>query len=79
MCGNMDDMDDKRFILQNDDSSHAIELEDVRHHSGGEKGKLHHDTVAPEAIGGTTDDLPANYYLSARFLGTLVATCLAQV
>ena len=37
---------------------------------------LHHDMVAPEALG---LELPANYYFSSRFLGTLVATCLAQV
>ncbi|CAK4033324.1 MFS general substrate transporter [Lecanosticta acicola] len=77
---NAEDMDDKRFILQNDDSTPAVERENAlpSPSTTDEKG-LHHDTVAPEAIGGTEGDLPANYYLSARFLGTLIATCLAQI
>ncbi|KAK4503585.1 hypothetical protein PRZ48_004500 [Zasmidium cellare] len=37
---------------------------------------LHHDTIAPEALGSS---LPANYYYSPQFIGTLVATCLAQI
>lgn len=41
--------------------------------------RLHHDQIAPEALGGLEKDLPPNYYYSARFLGTLVATCLAQI
>lgn len=40
---------------------------------------LHHDQVAPEALGGSKKDLPENYYRSPQFLGTLAATCLAQV
>jgi hypothetical protein len=35
--------------------------------------------VAPEAIGGLQQDLPRNYYRSPAFIGTLVATCLAQI
>ncbi|KAK3636702.1 hypothetical protein LTR56_014003 [Elasticomyces elasticus] len=41
--------------------------------------ELHHDQVAPEAIGGLQRELPANYYRSAAFIGTVVATCLAQI
>ena len=41
--------------------------------------ELHHDKVAPEAIGGLQQDLPAHYYRSPKFIGTLVATCLAQI
>ncbi|KAK3071322.1 hypothetical protein LTR53_008827 [Teratosphaeriaceae sp. CCFEE 6253] len=41
--------------------------------------ELHHDRVAPEAIGGLQKDLPSNYYRSPAFIGTLVATCLAQI
>lgn len=41
--------------------------------------ELHHDRVAPEAIGGLQQDLPAHYYRSPKFIGTLVATCLAQI
>lgn len=33
---------------------------------------LHHDIVAPEAIGGLYEDLPKGYYLSKGFLGTLI-------
>ncbi|KAF2644408.1 fungal trichothecene efflux pump [Massarina eburnea CBS 473.64] len=40
---------------------------------------LHHDHIAAEALGGHTGDLPAGYYRSAGFIGTVVATCLAQI
>ncbi|KAF2465359.1 fungal trichothecene efflux pump [Lindgomyces ingoldianus] len=40
---------------------------------------LHHDHVAAEALGGRTHDLPKGYYYSPGFIGTLVATCLAQI
>lgn len=40
---------------------------------------LHHDRVAPEAIGGHEKDLPPNYFRSMNFIGTVVATCLAQI
>jgi hypothetical protein len=33
---------------------------------------LHHDAVAPEAIGGLYHEMPANYYRSPAFIGTLV-------
>ncbi|KAF2836293.1 fungal trichothecene efflux pump [Patellaria atrata CBS 101060] len=39
----------------------------------------HHDHVAQEAIGGLTQNMPPGYYHSPRFIGTLVATCLAQI
>ncbi|TKA40002.1 hypothetical protein B0A54_08790 [Friedmanniomyces endolithicus] len=41
--------------------------------------ELHHDLVAPEALGGRQSELPRNYYRSPAFIGTLVATCLAQI
>lgn len=59
-----------------------VHLEEIPPHpttQHDEVKRLHHDQVAPEAIGGLRSDLPANYYLSPRFLGTLVATCLAQI
>jgi hypothetical protein len=33
---------------------------------------LHHDAVAPEAIGGLYHQMPAKYYRSPAFIGTLV-------
>ncbi|KAF2119557.1 fungal trichothecene efflux pump [Lophiotrema nucula] len=40
---------------------------------------LHHDHVAAEALGGHTSSLPKGYYRSPGFIGTVVATCLAQI
>ncbi|KAF7188023.1 Trichothecene efflux pump TRI12 [Pseudocercospora fuligena] len=37
---------------------------------------LHHDLISPEALG---QNLPKNYYTSPSFIGTLIATCLAQI
>jgi hypothetical protein len=34
--------------------------------------KLHHDKVAPEAIGGLYDEMPAGYYWSKDFIGTVI-------
>ncbi|KAF2013879.1 fungal trichothecene efflux pump [Aaosphaeria arxii CBS 175.79] len=47
----------------------------TQHSSNG----LHHDHVAEEAIGGHTSDLPRGYYYSPGFIGTVIATCLAQI
>jgi hypothetical protein len=33
---------------------------------------LHHDKVAPEAIGGLYDEMPKGYYRSKDFIGTLI-------
>ncbi|PVH95769.1 fungal trichothecene efflux pump [Periconia macrospinosa] len=44
-----------------------------------DSGGLHHDHVAEEAIGGRTGDLPEGYYRSMGFIGTVIATCLAQI
>jgi len=41
--------------------------------------ELRHDKIAPGAICGLQQDLPANYYWSAKFIGILLATCLAQI
>ena len=35
---------------------------------------LHHDAVAPEAIGGLYHEMPAKYYRSPAFIGTLVVS-----
>lgn len=51
------------------DHSHAS-----RHDAG-----LHHDHIAQEALGGHTGDLPKGYYHSPGFIGTVIATCLAQI
>ncbi|KAH7406631.1 fungal trichothecene efflux pump [Phaeosphaeria sp. MPI-PUGE-AT-0046c] len=40
---------------------------------------LHHDHVAEEALGGTTADLGRSYFTSVSFIGTVIATCLAQI
>jgi hypothetical protein len=40
---------------------------------------LHHDHVAQEALGGHTADLGKSYFTSVNFIGTVVATCLAQI
>jgi hypothetical protein len=36
--------------------------------------QLHHDAVAPEAIGGLYHEMPAKYYRSPTFIGTLVVS-----
>ncbi|KAF1991550.1 fungal trichothecene efflux pump [Aulographum hederae CBS 113979] len=46
-----------------------------REHNSG----LHHDHIAQEALGGTSEDLGATYFKSPAFLGTLSASCLAQI
>ncbi|KAF2186650.1 fungal trichothecene efflux pump [Zopfia rhizophila CBS 207.26] len=43
------------------------------------EGGLHHDHVAAEAIGGYSHELPKGYYYSLGFIGTVIATCLAQI
>ncbi|KAH7355670.1 fungal trichothecene efflux pump [Pyrenochaeta sp. MPI-SDFR-AT-0127] len=40
---------------------------------------LHHDHIAEEALGGHTADLGRAYYTSLNFIGTVIATCLAQI
>lgn len=41
--------------------------------------QLYHDAVAPEAIGGKVEEMPKNYYMSMKFIGTMTATSLAQI
>ncbi|TKA76207.1 hypothetical protein B0A55_06592 [Friedmanniomyces simplex] len=71
-----------------DHSEHAVMDSDHPHHHHHHTTvpgdhptdiELHHDRVAPEAIGGLQDQLPANYYRSPAFIGTVIATCLAQI
>ena len=38
--------------------------------------QLHHDAVASEAIGGLYHEMPANYYRSPAFIGTLVVSSI---
>ncbi|KAI1570818.1 trichothecene efflux pump [Pyrenophora tritici-repentis] len=40
---------------------------------------LHHDHVAEEALGGHRADLGKSYFTSFNFIGTVIATCLAQI
>ncbi|KAF2440088.1 fungal trichothecene efflux pump [Karstenula rhodostoma CBS 690.94] len=49
-----------------------------RHPTAKSEG-LHHDHIAAEALGGHTSDLPTGYYRSRSFIGTVIATCLAQI
>jgi hypothetical protein len=42
-------------------------------HTAASRG-LHHDHVAEEAIGGHSGDLPAGYYHSIGFIGTVVVS-----
>lgn len=35
--------------------------------------------VAPEAIGGSTQELPRGYFRSFNFIGTVVALCLGHI
>ncbi|RDW77731.1 hypothetical protein BP6252_05784 [Coleophoma cylindrospora] len=49
------------------------------HHDPTAPVTLRHDKIAPEAVGGSYADMPKGYYLSKGFLGTLLATCLAQI
>jgi hypothetical protein len=45
---------------------------DVLSTSPSHSGSTSDDEVAPEAIGGTTADLPAGYYRSPSFIGTVI-------
>ncbi|KAK3673263.1 hypothetical protein LTR78_006808 [Recurvomyces mirabilis] len=60
-------------------SAEIHHVEQTAHHEHPTDIELHHDHVASEAIGGMVQDLPPNYYRSPAFIGTLVATCLAQI
>ncbi|KAF2102793.1 fungal trichothecene efflux pump [Rhizodiscina lignyota] len=63
------------------DKPGIVEAENHREeeHHGKVSKALHHDHVADEAIGGHARDLGASYWRSPKFLGTLIATCLAQI
>ncbi|KAK0813200.1 hypothetical protein LTR91_007420 [Friedmanniomyces endolithicus] len=62
-------------------AEHAAAAPEAHHHHAEHATdiELHHDLVAPEALGGRQSELPRNYYRSPAFIGTLVATCLAQI
>ena len=40
---------------------------------------LHHDVVAPEAIGGLYEEMPKGYYWSKDFIGTLIVSCFISL
>ena len=48
-------------------------------HKGDRDAHLHHDHIAAEALGGDARDLGNVYWYSPKFLGTVIATCLAQI
>jgi hypothetical protein len=53
------------------------EAESVEHHhqhTPAAEVALHHDQVAPEAIGGLYEEMPKGYYWSKDFLGTLIVS-----
>lgn len=41
--------------------------------------ELDNGDVAVDALGGTVHDLPAGYYRSFGFIGTILALCLGQI
>ncbi|KAI4913617.1 hypothetical protein J4E90_005336 [Alternaria incomplexa] len=53
--------------------------ENLTHQHTASSHGLHHDHVAQEALGGHTADLGKSYFTSINFIGTVVATCLAQI
>ena len=53
--------------------------ESLTHQHTASSHGLHHDHVAQEALGGHTADLGKSYFTSINFIGTVVATCLAQI
>lgn len=66
-------------IKSKDEKSDVIlEYEDdvgpTSHRADAPRAALHHDIVAPEAVGGLYEELPKGYYWSSGFLGTL-AVC----
>ena len=50
------------------------EISQHRHHAPTADVALHHDQVAPEAIGGLYEEMPKGYYWSKNFLGTLIVS-----
>jgi hypothetical protein len=53
---------------------HSPEKIDVLSNTPPHIGDEDEDEVAPEAIGGTTADLPPGYYHSASFIGTVAVS-----
>lgn len=52
------------------------EIESFQHHphTPAVEVALHHDQVAPEAIGGLYEEMPKGYYWSKNFLGTMIVS-----
>lgn len=44
------------------------------HHAPHAEVALHHDAVAPEAVGGLYGEMPKGYYWSKDFIGTLIVS-----
>ena len=61
-------MDDKEIREDVATEGHLSQVKTAQSHG------LHHDHIAEEALGGTTNDLPAGYYRSAGFIGTVVVS-----
>jgi hypothetical protein len=38
---------------------------------------LHHDAIAPEAVGGIYKEMPLGYYRSVGFIGTVIVITLS--
>lgn len=54
------------------------DLSQHHHHAPHADVALHHDQVAPEAIGGLYEEMPKGYYWSKNFLGTLIVSLHLQ-
>jgi hypothetical protein len=52
----------------------AIHHHEPQHHAPVATITLHHDAVAPEAIGGFYDELPPGYYQTMEFIGTVTVS-----
>lgn len=47
--------------------------------ASGDKSMPLSGELDPSAVGGTTGDLPQNYYRSSSFIGTFTAVCLGLI
>lgn len=56
------------------DNAHTDAIQPHYEHVAPTNIKLHHDAVAPEAIGGLYHEMPAGYYRSPKFIGTVVVS-----
>lgn len=47
-------------------------------HAPPSKIDLHHDAIAPEAVGGIYKEMPLGYYRSVGFIGTVIVSTLPR-